>query len=80
MNLLGYYISSRETFICNNITEEENKSGMKVIYMNNSSKSAFEDLTEKVGPYGRTKLQYAEGIIQNQHNGCFSHGINTGNK
>ena len=48
--------------------------------VNNSSKSAFEELTEKVGPYGRIKLQYAGGVIQNQHNGCLSHVINTGKK
>ena len=53
---------------------------MKIMDVNNSSKSEFEELTEKLGPYGGIKLQYAGVIIQNQHNGWFSHGINTGKK
>ena len=53
---------------------------MKIMDVNNSSKSAFEELTEKLGPYGRIKLQYDGGIIHNQHNGCFAHGIYNGNK
>ena len=53
---------------------------MKTMSENDPSESEFVGMTEQLGPYDRTKLQYAVDIIQIQRNGDFTRGKYTGKK
>ena len=53
---------------------------MKTMSANDPSESEFVGMTEQLGPYDRTKLQYAVDIIQIQRNGDFTRGKYTGKK